>query len=1016
MRRPTTTLALILFLTGISINWGQQAPPLVAPSEALSPAEEMKGFKLPKGYVVQLVASDPDIFKPMNLAFDYKGRIWLTDSLEYPYAAKEGTKPRDSVKILSNIGADGKAQKIETFADGLNIPIGLLPLPNKKGAPQTALVHSIPNVWKMEDNNFDNKADKREPFLTGFGFRDTHGMTNNFQLHWDGYIHATHGFSNDSEVKSPEGKILKMNSGNTYRYKPDGTSLQSYTRGQVNPFGLTVDEWGNFYTSDCHSRPIYQLLQGGVYPSFAKPHDGLGFAPEMIKHSHNSTGIAGIVALNSDSFPEEHRGTLIIGNVVTSRINHDRIERKGATPNAIELPEFMTSEDLWFRPVDIKLGPDGALYIVDFYNKVIGHYEVPLTHPGRDRHRGRIWRVFYAGKDGKQTPPPLPDFSTMSIEQLTFKLGDKNQTLRIMAGNELVAREEKEITNQLLLTLNNAEENDFKKVHSMWALLRLKALPDQAIEAAIKHSSALVRVHGIKMATSKTAMPNPLETLVQKALEDNDARVQIAAVQGLAQHPNDSNLRAILSFRTQALPQDTHLFYASRLALREQVRSPQSWQGIPQNSTDLKELKALADVALGLPGVSSASFLAKNLSQIQPEGEPEVAFVRLIIRDGAESDRKKIATYLKTGNKTIPRQAELLRAASLASQEKGDKLDPALLILGSDLCNTLLSSGLENDTRIGAELSASLQLQGQLETLVKVAIDLAKPSGSRIACMQAIATFSNPMATAALTDQAKHPANSIEIRDAAITALGKLLNPEVRAALLTMFAGAPARIQSSLALAMVSTSEGSNDFLNAIAVGKASARLLLEKPVETKLKQRNLAGYEKRVMELTKGLPPADQLLQKKIADKKTAYLQSKHNDSNGEMLFGKHCAACHQIANKGAKIGPQLDGIGSRGLDRLLEDMLDPNRNVDQAFRQTTLALKNGQLVNGLLLREEGVLLVLADQQGKEVRIAKDQVEEKSISPVSPMPAGFVDQLSNAEFADLMAYLLSVQLTKKAP
>lgn len=124
--------------------------------------------------------------------------------------------------------------------------------------------------------------------------------------------------------------------------------------------------------------------------------------------------------------------------------------------------------------------------------------------------------------------------------------------------------------------------------------------------------------------------------------------------------------------------------------------------------------------------------------------------------------------------------------------------------------------------------------------------------------------------------------------------------------------------------------------------------------------------------------------------------------------MFQKHCAACHQVAGKGAKIGPQLDGIGSRGLDRLLEDMLDPNRNVDQAFRQTTLSLKNGQFVNGLVLREEGVLLVLADQQGKEIRVAKDQVEERKLSNVSPMPAGFVDQLSNQEFADLMAYMLA--------
>ena len=1015
MSWKSIVLALFLFTMSVAIPLAQQAPPLVAPTEARSPADEMKGFKLPKGYVVQLVASDPDIFKPMNLSFDYKGRIWITDSLEYPYAAREGTKPRDTVKILSNIGPDGRAQKIETFADGLNIPIGLLPLPSKKGAPQTALVHSIPNVWKMQDTNNDNKADTKEPFLTGFGFRDTHGMTNSFQLHWDGWIHATHGFSNDSEVKSPEGKLLKMNSGNTYRYRPDGTGLQSYTRGQVNPFGMTVDAWGNFYTADCHSSPIYQLLQGAIYPSFAKPHDGLGFGPDMIKHSHGSTGICGITALNSDSFPEEHQGTMIIGNVVTSRINHDRVDRKGATPKAVELPDFMTSEDLWFRPVDIKMGPDGALYILDFYNKIIGHYEVPLTHPGRDRHRGRIWRVFHSGKDGKHIPPPLPDFTAMSTDQLITNLGSKNQTMRIMAGNELVAREDDDTKKSLLSSLKQPS-NDFQKVHAMWALSRLNALPIEAIASAITNAEPFVRVHGIKLATSGNKLDETLGTLVQKALEDPDGRVQIAAVQGLAQHPSESNLKALLSFRVKTNAEDSHLYHASRLALREQVRNPDAWKGIPAQSTDPSALKALADVALGLPGASSATFLANKLALIQPQGDHEIAVVRMITRDGADADKASIINYMKDTQRPKTRQAELIRAASLAAQERGSKIDPSLLVQATDLCGYLLGSKQENDVRMGAELAGSLQLIDQVDSMVKIINDPSMPAPNKMACVNALGNISNSKAPSILIETARNAAQSPEIRETAITGLGKNLSPEVRVAMLSMFAGASARVQSSLALAIVSTTEGANDFLKAIAEGKASARLLLEKPIENKLKQRNLPDFEKRLTTLTKGLPPADQLLQKKIADKKSAFLMGSHDAIKGEALFGKHCSACHQIANKGAKIGPQLDGVGGRGLDRLLEDMLDPNRNVDQAFRQTTLSLKNGQLVNGLLLREEGVLLVLADQQGKEVRIAIDQVEERKISPVSPMPAGFVDQLTNDEFADLMAYLLSNQLKKQTP
>ncbi|MFZ4611139.1 MAG: c-type cytochrome, partial [Gemmataceae bacterium] len=397
----------------------------------------------------------------------------------------------------------------------------------------------------------------------------------------------------------------------------------------------------------------------------------------------------------------------------------------------------------------------------------------------------------------------------------------------------------------------------------------------------------------------------------------------------------------------------------------------------------------------------------------QPEGDREIAVVRMITRDGTDADKTNVVNYMKNAQRPKARQAELIRAASLAAQEKGSKVDPILLTQATDLCGYLLASKQENDVRIGTELAASLQLIDHLETIINIAKDSAMPTANRLACITSLGNMPNAKATNGLLETAKNTNNNPEVRDAAIIGLGKTLSPEVRTSLLTMFAGASARLQSSLALAIVSTSEGANDFLKAIGEGKASARLLLEKPIENKLKQRNLPDFDKKLATLTKGLPPADQLLQKKIADKKTAFLMGKHDEIKGEALFGKHCAACHQIANKGAKIGPQLDGIGSRGLDRLLEDMLDPNRNVDQAFRQTTLALKNGQLLNGLLLREEGVLLVLADQQGKEVRIASDQVEERKISPVSPMPAGFVDQITNAEFADLMAYLLSNQLKK---
>jgi putative heme-binding domain-containing protein len=175
----------------------------------------------------------------------------------------------------------------------------------------------------------------------------------------------------------------------------------------------------------------------------------------------------------------------------------------------------------------------------------------------------------------------------------------------------------------------------------------------------------------------------------------------------------------------------------------------------------------------------------------------------------------------------------------------------------------------------------------------------------------------------------------------------------------------------------------------------------------------NLPGVREKVAKLTKGLPAADVKLAKLIESRKKSYASAKSDAAKGVKVFEKHCANCHQVAGKGAKVGPNLDGIGLRGLERLLEDVLDPNRNVDAAFRQTKITTEKGQVVEGLVLREEGEVIVMADREGKEVRIAKKDVDKREISPLSPMPANVGETVPEADFHDLMSYLLTLKPAK---
>src|SRR6185436_10602814 len=236
------------------------------------------------------------------------------ESREYPFATNTSS-PRDTIRILSDFDQSGHARKLTVFATNLNIPIGLYPFQSPASSGEKKLTWkciawSIPNIYLFEDTDGDGKADKKTKLFGPFDItRDTHGNQSSFRRGFDGWLYAHHGFNNDSHVSAPDGSHVDLNSGNSYRVRMDGSRIEHHTHGQVNPFGMAWDSYGNIYSSDCHSAPTYQLLWGGYYPSFGKPHDGLGFAPVLMEHAHGSTAIDGIVYYADTLFPAEYQDT-----------------------------------------------------------------------------------------------------------------------------------------------------------------------------------------------------------------------------------------------------------------------------------------------------------------------------------------------------------------------------------------------------------------------------------------------------------------------------------------------------------------------------------------------------------------------------------------------------------------------------------------------------------------------------------------------------------------------------------
>ena len=1194
-------LLVVFTLRSVAAEKKDPFAELVRSTEPLTPEQERAAFHLPPGFEIQLVASEPDLRKPMNMQWDALGRLWITESREYPFPVKDGSPGRDTVRIFSDFGPDGRARKVEIFADGLNIPTGLYPFRSKNADGKLTwkcAIWSIPNIWLLEDTDGDGKADKREVLYGPLGWeRDTHGNLSSFRRGADGWLYGTHGFNNESTLRGRDGSELKIQSGNTYRIRLDGSRVEGHTWGQVNPFGLCWDNRGNLFSADCHSSPIYQLLRGAYYPSFGKPHDGLGFAPTTITHSHGSTAICAPIYICDPAWPAELQDHMFVCNVQTSRINHDAITWHGSSSKGKEMPDFLSTDDPWFRPVDLSWGPDGALYVADFYNRIIGHYEVPLTHPGRDRERGRLWRIVYKGDAARSrnADNPVRTLPT-DIAGWIKELASTNPTRRTLALNELCDRYGAEALPAIKAASSSAT-NAFQELNAVWALSRLGALDEAALLAALTGKEPLVRTHaartaeGFGLRQSSAAVEQPqrakvggesgkpavekrqrtaaVQGALRSAVRDSDPFVRRNAAEALAAHPAPENVAPLVALLRSTPADDDHLIHATRIALRNQLRDPAVLAGLALDNQTAEERALVLDMLLAASGEASAEFrmkffenhegisgalfanhlptLARNVSTERLESLFALAQRKLStspeeLASGLDAllsalDQRRIApgkTLHSWGSQVVTalltatepaavwtnspvdgappsenpwaveqrKCADGKSAAFMSSFPRGEKLTGTLRSsaftlpakLSFSLCghdgqsdspamktsfvrlrdaqsNTVLREAAppRNDTarqitwdladcagkrgvieitdgntgtayawlavaRFEPELpelklaeppSASrrmptavnlirtLKLTGFDEALSKVAFTSAADADTRAAAARALlgsnAEKTIPKIAAVVTDSSA----SASLREKLAAALAETNSPAAIVAISTAMRDAPHRLQQSFATVLAGSRNGAEALLTACKDGKAPALLLRNKSIGDRLKAVKIPGLDERIAALTANLPPSNAELDKLIAARSKAFDPAKASASRGADVFARNCAVCHAIEGKGGVLGPQLDGIGGRGAERLLEDILDSNRNVDRAFRMNVITLKNGTVVAGLPRREEGAQLVLADAAAQETRIAIADITARKETETSLMPPAFGELIPPAELNDLLAFLLGKKPAK---
>lgn len=978
-------------------------------TEARTPEEERSGFKLPPGFEISLYASEPDIGKPMNINFDAQGRMWVTQSFEYPFPASPGNGS-DRITILEDTDNDGKADRFTHFDDTLNIPIGIFPVSDG------AIAYSIPNVYRFTDSNRDGKADSEKVLLGPFQHRDTHGMVNNFIRGYDGWIHACHGFTNQSTVAGADGDSITMISGNTFRFRIDGSRVEHMTHGRINPFGLAYDELGYLYSTDCHTSPLYQLIRGGDYTQWGKE-EGMGFAPDMKPLEKEATALAGIAYYADVKYPEKYQSNFYIGDAVASRVYRNSFAFKGSTPVGKLEEEFVLSEDPWFRPVNIVLGPDGALYIADFYNSIIGHYEVPLNHPKRDKIRGRIWRVTYKGKHDD-----LTDWTSASVDELISALDRDNLAVRMTAADQLADRIGQAAAEPAMALVNKEGVSARAYIHALWVLHRIDALPDDLIKKSAIHADPVVRIHTMRILAEKEQLDNSFFELISKTLEDKDPHVKRAATELLVKFPTIPSLEKTLSLRRDVPDYDSHQLYTTRLVLRNLLRNDGLMKTVVAKEWDQQDAVYLVDVIVGVPSADAALFLASHINNTSVKGDRLSRLYEHLARYIPSGQLESvIASASRIKGNDADSEYLVFKGIQQGIARRGGKEDSQMQRWGTALAVRLLEKYPPDNTSKAPEVvsrqkfAADLAGKYKMRTLEPALLSFFKEGTNadtevKVSALRSLLTM-NTEKHALLAGKILQDTVPSGFKNRVASLLGDFSGPAVNKVLANVI-NAPPELQSAVVMSLAGTPEGKNIIFRKVRNGELLPRTLIQPKVEERILLNISDGQQKEFKAITAKLEPISKERQTLIDTRLIVFnsLTEPVSLDSGKMVFKQNCAACHTIGNEGGTIGPQLDGVGKWGPRSLTEKILDPNRNISESFRNYTITLKDGKVMSGLFRREEGEVIVFADISGKEFSVPKENIAEQKASKYTLMPDHFGNVLSQREYNALLKYLLSLQ------
>jgi putative heme-binding domain-containing protein len=963
---------------------------------------ERKTFIVAEGFEVNLYAADPQIAKPIQMNFDAEGKLWIASSSVYPHI-KPGEKANDKILVIEDRDGDGRADRTSVFADNLLIPTGVVP------GDQGVYVVNSTELLHLQDVDGDGKADRRRVILSGFGSEDTHHLLHTLRWGHDGALYMNQSIYIHSHVETPYG-VRRLGGGGIWRFRPDTMQLEIVCRGFVNPWGHHFDHWGqSFVTDGAYREGINYVFPGSVFvtaPGAKRFVAGLN--PGSPKH-------CGLEIIGGGHLPESWQGNMITNDFRAHRVCRFVVSEDGAGYASRQETELIKSSHGAFRPIDVKMGPDGAIYIADWYNPIIQHGEVDFRDQRRDHVHGRIWRVSVK----KRPLVKKTQLVGASTETLLASLSRPEEWIRLHAKLQLKARKPAEVRTALAQWLAGMDPEQpnywHDRLEALWVYQCLNTMDTVYLGELVRAPDHRVRAAAMRVVSqwiedfrlgtgvaTRRADESSLRGYLQAGVVDSHPRVRLEATRGWARLKNRESAAEALKVLDQ--PMDRFLDFALWQTMRDlkEVWLPAVISGKISIDEQISHWVFALRAVEAREAIPILMKVIQNRPLDREQTEDALSAIASLGGPTEIGQLLKMALNAETGI-SATRQVEILRSLVATSRQR--KIRPR-----GDLSEveTLIKSPDPRLRAIGMEASGLWKLSSHLPVVEQMAKDLSQSASVRSAAIEALAAYGTPRAMTAVEAMAAK-GRPTEDRVAAVNAVTRV-SPDRGAKLaVELFQEIPeGLVVQDVIRELNSRKNGGKLLITALGDTRLDAdvaKLLVRavrssgRPSEELITKIRKAG----------GLQAGGWKLDDALMNTLLASVEKEGQAAVGERIYRRkdlQCMKCHAIAGAGGKVGPDLISIGgSAPLDYLIESLLVPTKKVKENFHSLQVLTDEGKVVSGIPIRKTKTELVLRNSEDVTITIPVATIEE-SKQGRSLMPDGTVDTLTRVELVHLLRFL----------